>query len=302
MELSHLRYFYFVAEAESFTRGARAAHVTPPALSKAIRILEDELGTNLFERTTRSVRLTTAGRAVLGHCRAIFAEVEALKRRASSEATAIGGELRIGAMEVFSIALLPTALGALVKAHPQVEPQVYEMSPDDMARALDRGSLDVAFTIGGSASSEIDRQVLGTSRACVVCGPTHPLARRPRVSRRELEAHTWIVPRFFGRPLLPAVDQYPDAAAPRRVGATIELLQTGITLTAEGPFLACFPEISIRRELESGRLRELVGGPRVPAFELAVLSPKNAAESPTIDALVAEMRRVLAQRARRANR
>src|SRR6266704_2614875 len=101
MELTHLRYFGHVAEALSFGRGARLAHVTPPAISKAIKNLEDEIGAPLFERTTRKVALTDAGRVLLARCRRVLAEVEGIRRDLDEARSTIGGELRIGANEVF---------------------------------------------------------------------------------------------------------------------------------------------------------------------------------------------------------
>ena len=88
MELAHLRYFVHVATARSFVRGAAAAFVTAPALSKAVRALEAELGVQLLERTTRQVRLTSAGEVVLERCQRVLEDVESLRRDASSAANA----------------------------------------------------------------------------------------------------------------------------------------------------------------------------------------------------------------------
>lgn len=293
MELSHLRYFFHVATAKSFVRGAQASFVSPPALSKAVRALEEELGTQLLERSTRHVRLTKAGELVLERCRRMLEEAESIKRDALAAAGDLRGELRIGAMEVFSIELLPTALTRLVAAHPGVVPLVYEMGPDDLVQALERGLLDVGFSIGGAETGAVQRDVLGKSAACVVAGKGHPLYRTRDGRSSRLQAHDWVVPRLFGRPAFPALDQFPDPSQPRRVGATIELLQAGIALTCSGRYLACFPEVSIRRELADGRLRRLQRGPAVPAFELAVFTRRRTARSPAGEALVRELRAVL---------
>jgi DNA-binding transcriptional LysR family regulator len=296
VELSHLRYFFHVATARSFVRGARAAFVTPPALSKAIRGLEDELGVALLERSTRHVRLTRAGELVLDRCRQILEQAESLRRDAATASREVKGELRIAAMEVFSIDLLPVALTRLVRAHPGVVPLVYEMGPEDMLRSLDHGLLDVGFSIGGQPTAAVARDVLGRSPACIVSGPDHPLHRSKRVSPSELARQSWVVPRFFGRPPFPALDQFPDEKYPRTLGATIELMQAGIRLASGGSYLGCFPEISIRRELREGTLLPFRGAPRVPPFELAVFTRRNTTPSPAVEALVRRMRDVLAER------
>ncbi|MBL8912573.1 MAG: LysR family transcriptional regulator [Archangium sp.] len=292
MELSHLRYFFHVANLRSFVRGAQAVHVTPPAISKVVRGLEDELGVQLLERSTRHVRLTRAGEVVLERARKILEEAESLKRDAATASGEIKGELRIAAMEVFSISLLPAALTRLVEKHPGVVPLVYEFVPADMVGALERGLLDVAFTVGTFESAGIDREVLGSSRACVVSGK-----QRNRVSAKVLAGERWVVPSFFGKPQALSIDQFPDETHRRRVGGTIELLQAGIRLTAGGQFLGCFPEISIRRELKAKALHLVPGAPRVPPFELTVLTRKSVVPSPAVSVLIEFMRAELRRKA-----
>lgn len=285
MELSHLRYFFHVANERSFVKGARAVHVTPPAISKVVRGLEDELGVRLLERSTRHVRLTRAGEVVLERARKILEEAESLKRDAATASGEIKGELRIAAMEVFSISLLPAALTRLVKLHPGVVPLVYEFVPADMAHALERGLLDVAFTVGSFESPGITREVLGASRACVVSAK-----KRKRVSVKQLSGERWVVPSFFGKPQAASIDQFPDDAHRRHIGATIELLQAGIGLVGGGQFLGCFPEISIRRELKNRALHLVPGAPRVAPFELTVLTRKSVVPSPAAAILIELMR------------
>ena len=130
MELTHLRYFFNVAKTKSFVQGARLSHVTPPAISKAIKKLEGELGTALFIRTTRHAALTQSGEILLNHCRDLFRCVENLERALERSRAEVSGDLRIGAMEVFSMYLLPAALCRLTDEHPAVTPMAYEMGPE----------------------------------------------------------------------------------------------------------------------------------------------------------------------------
>ncbi|MFO0747138.1 MAG: LysR family transcriptional regulator [Myxococcota bacterium] len=296
MELTHLRYFFHVATLRSFVRATEVVHVTPPTLSKAIAALEGELGVALLERTTRSVRLTHAGELVLERARKILDEADSLARDATAAAGAIRGPLRIGAMEVFSIELLPVALTRLVAEHPEIVPHVFEMPPDQIATALARGLLDVGFSIGSAVADGVVRHVLGQSPGYVVCGRGHAFHATGRATAQALAEAAWVVPRFFAEPHAPAIDQFPDARLPRRVAATIELLQSGIELVAGGAFVGCFPEVSIRKDLAAGRLRRIRGGPAVPPFELAVLERARTSGSPAAAALVRTMGAVLRER------
>src|SRR5690349_10376635 len=132
MEITDLRYFWHAATTGSFLRAAEAVHVSPPAISKAIRRLEDSLETPLFIRSTRRVTLTPAGETLRGHAERIMRQVDDAKAEVQQGPSVIAGELRIGAMEVFSIQLLPAALGELVKKHPLVRPLAHETIPERM--------------------------------------------------------------------------------------------------------------------------------------------------------------------------
>lgn len=290
MELTDLRHFRNVARAGSFTRGANASHVTAPAVSKSIRKLEDELGVRLFIRTTRSVALTSEGRALLDRCTRVFHELDGLASELSGQATSLDGELRIGAMEVLSIALLPRALGRMMRAHPGFVPLSHELAPMPMAAALREGRLDVGLTIGGGAEPGLVAHELARSPGVLVCGRTHPLRRVRRVLARHVAEHASVVPRFLGLEHAPPIDQFPDAEWPRRVGATIELLQMGIALVEAGAALGYFPEISVRAELDQGRLFALPGLPPRPPFVLRALLPAGAPIRPAVRVLLDALR------------
>ncbi|MGE0871494.1 MAG: LysR family transcriptional regulator [Kofleriaceae bacterium] len=286
VEVTAIRYFVHVATAGSFVRGAERAHVSPPAVSKAIRKLEDDLGTPLFTRTTRRVQLTHAGQVALERCRRVLAELDGLDAEIVSASGQPTGTLRIAAMEVFSIEVLPIAVAQLVAAHPAVTPLCYEMIPQRMAARLLDGELDVGFTIASTPAEGIERHDLGSTPGVLVCGKSHPLHARGRVSPSDLQRYPSVVPRFFGAEHLPSLDQFPDTRYPRRVGATIELLQMGVELVAEGGYLGYFPAISVRRSLATKRLRALKGLAGRPPFRLHALSRAAVPLKPAAAALI----------------
>jgi DNA-binding transcriptional LysR family regulator len=300
MELDDLRYFRAVAMTGSFARGARSVHVSPPAVSKAVKRLEQEIGHVLFERTTRRVQLTEAGRLLSERCQRVFAELEDLEAALGRRDVRPRGELRIGAMEVFSVQLLPRALAKLVKAHPDVVPLVFEMIPERMIRALQEDRLDLALTIGARASPGIQIRSLGRSRGVLVCGRGHPLYRRGRVSARDLERHPSVVPRFWDAEQLPPLDQFPEERYARKVGATIELLQMEIELAKSGAYLAFLPEISVAEELQDRSLKALRGLDLDTRFELQLLTSTRPPK-PAATVLIAAAQRELAPDHRHRN-
>ena len=295
MELSHLRYFLHVARSGSFNRGAKRAHVSAPAMTKAIQKLEDELGTRLFERTTRRVTLTEAGRAVLARASAAIHQVEDIARDLEELRDTVAGEVRIGAMEVFSIRVLPRSISALVAEHPKVIPISYEMHPESIERALVEGRLDVGFTIGAPSARDVHVERLGRSPGRIVCGRGHPLYRLGRISRAALLEHAFVVPRFFQREHLPSLDQFPEDRCPRRVGATIELLQMMVELTIAGSYLGYFPELSIAHHLATRDLVALQGLTDLPRFDLYAWTRQGTTPKRAVEHLLRAVRSVLAR-------
>jgi DNA-binding transcriptional LysR family regulator len=287
VELTDLRYFSCAAAARSFSRGAIDAHVSPAAISKAIKKIEDELGTPLFVRTTRSVSLTEAGGILFERAKRIFAEVDGARDDIADLGDALAGRLRVGAMEVFSMSLLPRALGDFLAAAPAVVVHCHEMVPERMEPLITDGKLDVGFTVGGGISPRVRKTTLGVSPAVVVVGKRHPLYAQKRVSAADIERHAWVVPRFLGLEHLPPIDQYPDDVLPRRVGVTIELMQMAINLVVEAPLVGTFPAVNVRRAVADGRLRILTSAPVGPSFELNALTAAEAPRRRAVEALIA---------------
>lgn len=296
MELTDLRYFHRVATSASFVRAARLSHVSPPAISKSIRKLEEELGERLLARTSRRVALTPAGEVLLRRAERVLAEVDELRHDLDAVSGTVRGDVRIGAMEVFSLEVLPAAIARVVRAHPGVLPRSHEMAPERMEELLAAGKLDVGFTIGGGGERAVEYRVLGKSPGLLVCGKRHPLFRAGRVTRAALHEHTFVVPQFLGLEHAPPLDQFPEDRWPRRVGATIELLQMAIELVASGVFLGFFPEMSVRSHVASGRLRVLTGLGATAPFELRALLRSGVPPRPAVRVLLDEVSRSLRAR------
>jgi hypothetical protein len=147
VELRHLRYFVAVAEELNFSRAAERLHMAQPPLSVAIRQLEQELGGELFVRTTHEVILTEAGRAVLEGARRTLTEVDhtiaAAKRAAAGEL----GALRVAFSWSAHFETLP-AIGQAIRAlHSDVELLTEEIWNARMPQALRSGAVDIAVAL-----------------------------------------------------------------------------------------------------------------------------------------------------------
>src|SRR5690606_26220996 len=122
--LQSLKIFVAIAEAESFAAGGRAHGLSAPSATRAINGLEQSLGTRLFTRTTRRVRLTEAGQAYLHDVREILAALQAADENASGAAHAPKGELRITCPQEFGRLYVVPILAEFLELHPQIHAEL----------------------------------------------------------------------------------------------------------------------------------------------------------------------------------
>jgi DNA-binding transcriptional LysR family regulator len=147
VQLRQLEYFTAVAETRHFTRAAEAVHVAQPSLSKQIRILERELGTQLFRRARGNVTLTPAGETLLPLARRILADADNARLQVQELVGLARGRLRLGATPSLSTELVPNALREFCASYPGIEIFVEERGGRDLVRLLAQGDLDLALIV-----------------------------------------------------------------------------------------------------------------------------------------------------------
>ncbi|GGP96750.1 LysR family transcriptional regulator [Streptomyces roseolilacinus] len=190
MELRQLEYFVAVAEEQNFTRAAERVHISQSGVSAQIRRLERELGAELFDRSARTVTLTVAGKAALGHARAALAAAGALGRAVDEVTGLVRGRLTVGMVIGCTLTPLFDALAAFHEAHPGVGISLLEDSSDRLTEGVRTGAVDLALIGAATATPEgLDALTLISERLVAAVPPGHPLAERPRVTLRDLVAH-----------------------------------------------------------------------------------------------------------------
>jgi DNA-binding transcriptional LysR family regulator len=199
-ELRHLRYFVVAAEELNFSRAATRLHMAQPPLSVAIRQLERELGTDLFVRTTREVRLTDAGRRLLEGARRTLAEADRAFDAARRAGAGELGRLRVGFSWSERFDTLPALGRAFRDGHADVEVLSQEMWNAQMIPALRSGDLDVALALCPEAAADIGTQLIRTEKTVVVLGAAHPLAAEGRLGLDSFAEETFVL---FPRELAP---------------------------------------------------------------------------------------------------
>ncbi|MFZ3565810.1 LysR family transcriptional regulator [Streptomyces sp. BH097] len=190
MDLRQLEYFVAVAEERNFTRAAERVHISQSGVSAQIRQLERELGAELFDRSSRTVTLTVAGKAALEHARATLAAAGTIGRAVAEVSELIRGRLTVGMVIGCTVTPLFDALAAFHEAHPGVELSLLEDGSDRLVEGVRAGDLDLAL-IGAAHSTPdgLDSLTVIDERLVVAVPAGHPLAKRRRVALGDLMAH-----------------------------------------------------------------------------------------------------------------
>ncbi|MGH3247313.1 MAG: LysR family transcriptional regulator [Trebonia sp.] len=193
MELRQLRYAVAVATHRHFTRAAAAVPVAQPALSHQIKLLEQELGVELFERSRSGTRLTQAGEIFILRARRAMAEMDAAREEIAALKGLTAGRLVLGAMQALAGLDLPRLIAAFHAAYPGVDVSLREESARDMLTLAARGEIDLAIAaLDIEPPAGLEAIPLVREPVLVAMPAAHPLAALETVPVRQLRGDTFI--------------------------------------------------------------------------------------------------------------
>ncbi|WP_278235272.1 LysR family transcriptional regulator [Isoptericola sp. AK164] len=242
MELRQMEYLVAVAEEGHFTRAAALCGVSQSGLSAAIRNLEKELGASLFDRTTRQVALTDAGRALLPFARQMLAQASAGRDAVVRASRQISGRLRIGSEQCLGVLDVGPLLERFRLRYPLVDVQFTQAGSRELATQVRAGDLDVAFLATTQHLGPLRRLELGRRPVVGLVHPTDDLARSARVSWEDLAVRDFV---DFREPW--AIRQLVDAAfadrhLERRVRMSVDDVHTLLDFVQRGLGVAVVPQ------------------------------------------------------------
>jgi len=186
MELRHLRCFLAVAEELHFARAAEKLHIEQSPLSRAIKDLEEELGASLFVRTTRSTRLTRAGKLFLEHVPRVFAALQQARDAVQAAAHGFHGQLRVALSDGITPSLLPTLLALCRKEEPEVEIRFSEVPLSHQIKGLHDDLYDVGFALSDEVGDGITALPIWNDPLMVAVPARHPILTHKRIPLEEL--------------------------------------------------------------------------------------------------------------------
>lgn len=186
MELRHLRCFLAVAEELHFARAAERLHIEQSPLSRAIKELEEELGVTLFARTTRSTRLTRAGKLFLEHVRRVFAALQQARDSVKAAANGFHGQLRIALSDGITPSRLPALLALCRQEEPEVEIRLFEVPLSQQIKGLHDDLYDVGFARSDEVGDGLIAEPVWSDPLMVAVPARHPLLAHKRIPLEEL--------------------------------------------------------------------------------------------------------------------
>lgn len=193
MELRHLRYFVAVAEELNFHRAAERLHLAQPPLSAQIMDLEDELGVKLFERTSRSVKLTMPGKVFLDEARVVLQSAERAQQYARRADLGLIGVLRIGVLAPTATAKLAAILRSYHQNFPGVQLSLHEMTSTEQLQQLRSGLLDVGLLRPPLSFPELDGRFFEESPMVLAAPAGHRLVRARRIEWKDFHNESMVM-------------------------------------------------------------------------------------------------------------
>jgi len=194
MEIRQLKAFLAIAEAKTFTAGAKRVNITQAAVSMQIRQLEDEVGLPLFIRTPRRVIVTEAGEYLLERARKILREHDAALAEIAEVAGAEHGRLRIGsASAMFATQQLPKILETLKQKFPRAEINVSSGTSQILVEKILHGEIDIAFVSLPVETPNISTELLFSDEIVAIAHPKHTLAKQKYISAATLAGEQLIL-------------------------------------------------------------------------------------------------------------
>lgn len=197
LDLRTLDYFLTAVARRSLRAAARQLGVTQPALTKAIRRLEESLGVPLFDRQARGVSPTVYGTALLRHARDVKAAFGAAREEIEALRTGSAGLVKVGAGPSWQDAVLPEAISDLRTGNPRIRVHVTGGGDDQLKEQLKSGVLDLVLAAVPETPQlepELSWRPLLADEYCVIADIGHPLRRRKAVRPEDLLAYPWILP------------------------------------------------------------------------------------------------------------
>ena len=195
LDIKQLRALLAIAESGSVTRAAKLLHVVQPAVSRQLRLLEEDIGTPLFERGSRGMALTEAGHVLVDYARRALHELDRARAEIRPAAKSIGGLVAVGLVPSAADPLAGDLVGSVQRAYPEIRLRITMGLSNHLQQWLERGEIDVAVMYDlPKPSSTLDVEPLLEDELYLVGPPSQGLSATQPVPLKELGSLPMVLP------------------------------------------------------------------------------------------------------------
>lgn len=194
MEIRQLEYFIEVARQKSFSKAAEALHVSQPSISKAIKELENQLGSVLFYRNTKNVELTDAGEAILEQAQQIISSFQNINAQLRGITQMQTGKIHIGLPPITGVSGFAQLLGRFKSEYPNIQINLYEYGSKKIEMGIQDGSLDMGIIYVPCENGQLYETISFVQDPLkIIMHPEHPLAGKTIVTYQELRDEHFVL-------------------------------------------------------------------------------------------------------------
>jgi len=254
MDLSELEVLISLAQEGSFSRAAETLHRSQPAVSQAIRRLEDEIQVQLMDRTSRKVVLTGAGTALLSYAKRMIQLRDDAKRTLDELRHFKRGVLRMAANESVCNYVLPALLKTFRQALPSVKIEVIQCPSNGISALLAEQDVDFGFLSFSPVQHSLHSRLLFRDELALVVYPGHPMARAKSVSLQQLGSEKFVAHLAKTPSRKRLVDLFAREGVPLCMVMELSSLETIKDFVQAGDGIAILPRMCCTRELAAGQL------------------------------------------------
>ncbi|HEV8370514.1 MAG TPA: LysR substrate-binding domain-containing protein [Pyrinomonadaceae bacterium] len=252
--MAQLEYFSKVVQERSFSKAADRVFRTQPAVSIAIRRLEEEIGLPLLDRSQKTPVLTEAGQVVYDYAQRILALRDQVGQAISELQSLKRGRVRVGANESTSLYLLPDLILAFREQHPEVKVEIYRHVSSRLPREVLERNVDFALMASEPADRDLEAFPVLKDELVLIMSPKHPLAGRSSVKVKDLGKESFVAHNVKSGSRLKVIEAFARQHTPLNIAIELATIETIKRFVQKQVGLAFVPRMCVREELERGVL------------------------------------------------
>ena len=286
MEDHKLKVFCTVAETKSFSKTSQIIHLTQPAVSLQIQALEELYETKLFDRSSSSINLTSAGEVLYSYSKNILAQYAELEKEIGKITGLIKGSITIGASTTIGNYILPSIVFNFKKAHPKIKMSILIRNTNRVLDLLTSGVVDFGLVEGETTRSKIKVETLLTDELVFIVPAMHPLAKKKSISILELMKEPFII-REEGSGTRHIIEKYLASHGIKISDLHIVLVLGGTESIKDaverGMGISIVSRWAARKEVQFGTLKYVTAKEDRIQRDFSLVMPKNAVFSHAVD-------------------